>query len=595
VSVQSHDFERWAALMDRQACDDSLTAEEQAFCRDFESAHPVATHELTSYEELADLQAAPNTDTRSLVDRALKQIEAEDAARALDEVRLLRRPRVPSWLAVAGSFAVAAAAAFALHAARTPEAKQMPVAAQSGDVQNTPRPLARAELVYTSGVVKVSGANAQAGRTLLAEGSSVETDGGGACVLIDSDINVCLAAHSRMRLRAITSPAREIDLELGKLATRLSTQPEGMSLSIVADGVTSTAVGTAFSVEQSGDTGVITTVLNGRVRVARKGAAPASSGALDNLHRHNDGRAVDDANAQIVNAHERAASGSRGMSVTSVSRTQEAPSWALLGPTVLWHDPVAATLDVHGEPAGAETWLDDQWIGIAPLSSLIPVGKHRLSVRKGGVTLTTRELHVQAGESEEVSYAALAYAPETTAETVAAGAAATSGTSNLNLGKHPAAAHGGHASALQAHETRELKAKAQNEAPSDASASASELLRLARQSVRAGRYADAGATYQSLLHSYSGSDEAQTALVLLGQLRLNQLNDPKGALEPLNSYLQHGGSLEVEARVSRIEALHELQRNADERVAIDEFLRRHPRSFEAQGMRARLSSLRASP
>jgi len=80
--------------------------------------------------------------------------------------------------------------------------------------------------------------------------------------------------------------------------------------------------------------------------------------------------------------------------------------------------------------------------------------------------------------------------------------------------------------------------------------------------------------------------------VLLGQLRLNQLNDPKGALAPLNAYLKRGGPLSVEARVARIEALRRLQRTQEEATAIVEFLRLHPRSFEVQRLQARLSTLR---
>ena len=87
---------------------------------------------------------------------------------------------------------------------------------------------------------------------------------------------------------------------------------------------------------------------------------------------------------------------------------------------------------------------------------------------------------------------------------------------------------------------------------------------------------------------------ADTALVSLGQLRLNQLADPSGALGPLDAYLQTGGSIEVEARVARIEALHELKRSGDEVTAIEDFLQHHPRSFETKRMRARLDALLAA-
>jgi hypothetical protein len=117
------------------------------------------------------------------------------------------------------------------------------------------------------------------------------------------------------------------------------------------------------------------------------------------------------------------------------------------------------------------------------------------------------------------------------------------------------------------------------------------LLRQARQAVRAGQFRAAAMLYERLVKSRAGSDEAQTALVLLGQLRLNQLQDPQGALSAFDSYLKRGGSNEVEARVARIEALRALHRPADELRAIEDFLRDHPRSFEGKPLRARLSVL----
>jgi hypothetical protein len=234
--------------------------------------------------------------------------------------------------------------------------------------------------VYASGQVNVEGKRAVAGRVLLSEGTRIETGDGVACVLVDSDINLCLAANSGMRLSALYAPQRRVELSAGVLATRLSTQPEGQSLTIAAGDVTSTAVGTAFSVEHTPGQAVVTTVLNGKVRVAHGSAE------------------------RMVNAHERAHSAEDSVDVKSLSRNEEAGSWALLGPTMLWHDPVSATLELNGEPAGAEAWLDGQQIGRAPLSSLVPVGAHRLIVRTEAAVLLDEELHWNAGESRSLSY-----------------------------------------------------------------------------------------------------------------------------------------------------------------------------------------------
>jgi hypothetical protein len=576
VSAPQNDFERYLQLADREACDEALTPEESAFCRAFERKHPEACPELKVYADLGQLNAAPDVSSRALVDRTLAQIEAEDAARASEDVKLLQRRRVPGFVYAVAAAAFALGSGYAL-LQRTPSA--------STRAATGANPLARAELVYTSGTVKISDANGAAGRTLLSEGSTIETQNGAACVLIDADINICLAPQSRMRLRAIASAARVVDLEVGKLATRLATQPEGMSLSIVAAGVASTAIGTAYSVErqdhgENGYTEVTTTVLNGKVRVGRE------------------------AEVAVVSAHERAVTQTHGRAVrpvvTSVSRTEEAPSWALLGPTVLWHDPVAATLEVHGQPAGAEAWLDDQWLGITPVTSLIPAGEHRLSVRKHNREIMGRDLYVQPGDTQAIGYsqeqpqAANARATETAAPSVYdyrddvrsnnAGHSPRRGTRNREHNR---------GSYRPSREPDEPVAAPEAETETEADNGGGLGLRQARQAVRAGQFRAAAAIYEQLAEGGATSDEASTAMVLLGQLRLNQLGDPKGALAPLNAYLKRGGPIANEARVARIEALRRLNRSGEEQAAIEEFLRLHPRSFEVNRLQARLEALRA--
>ena len=577
MSAPHNDFERYLVLADREASDESLSADERAFCRAFERKYPAEVPELAVYAELSELNAAPDDASRALVDRTLAQIEAEDAARASEDVKRLRGRKVPGFVLVVAAAAFALGSGYAL-LQRTPGSS---LRAATGGTN----PLARAELVYTSGTVKISDTNGAAGRTLLSEGSTIETQSGAACVLIDSDINICLAPQSKMRLRAIASMARVVDLEAGKLATRLATQPDGMSLSIVAAGVSSTAIGTAFSVERTdhgdhGDEGhpeVTTVVLHGKVRVGR------------------------DAEAAVVSAHERAVSQTRGPAVrpvvTSVSRTEEAPSWALLGPTVLWHDPVAATLEVHGQPSGAEAWLDDQWLGVTPVTSLIPAGEHRLSVRVHNREIMGRDLYVHAGDTQAIGYTANRPQP---ARTGGAG-----GNEEASIERYfdredvRSPSHSARRARHREHGRASYRANREPDEPAVAQEAEAEAenggglgLRQARQAMRAGQFRAAAAIYEQLAEGGASQEEASTAMVLLGQLRLNQLGDPKGALAPLNAYLKRGGPIAVEARAARIEALRRLNRSADETAAIEEFLRLHPRNFEVNRLQARLEALR---
>jgi hypothetical protein len=547
-------FQRWAQLMDRAARDEVLTPEEEAFCERFARGNVAAEREVATYQELGefDTQSEDSRTLRLLVDGALSRLEAEDAERAVAEVRRFRLPPAPFWL-VASGIGAALLAIGLLNRGQLASVPAVSTSEARADSSNA-RPLTRAELVYASGEVNVEGRRATAGRVLLGEGTRIETKDGVACVLVDSDINLCLAANSDMRLATLYTPHRLVELGSGILATRLSTQPEGQNLTIVAGGVTSTAVGTAFSVERAAGRPVVTTVLNGKVRVAHGTAE------------------------KLVNAHERAQSSDNSVQVNSLSRTEEASSWALLGPTMLWHDPVSATLELNGEPAGAEAWLDGQLIGRAPLSSLVPVGGHRLIVRKDAAVLLDEELHWNAGESRALVYRAQALA---------------AASRELRRPRAKKVAVRVAREELSAKVAAEPVPLVEPGVPEISGPTPAELLRSARRQVRDGQLRAAVATYESLRTEYPRSEEAHTVLVSLGQLQLSALHDPARSLELLDAYLVRGGTLSEEARLTRVHALRALHRSKEEAAAISEFLVKHPRSFEDSTLRARLADLRA--
>lgn len=555
-------FSRWAQLMDREARDEPLTAEERAFCQRFAQNHETCELELSTYAALGDLDVPPDDESRALVDSTLRRLELDDAERAVSDVRELRRARLP-WWAIAGA---AGAAAVVLSMTLRGGLGQT---ALYVDAVDAPRALTRAELVYASGDVRVGSERAVAGRTLLTEGATIETAAGTACVLVDSDINLCLAADSSMRLTALHARARRIELVRGTLATRLSAQPAGASLSIVAGDVSSMAVGTAFAVERRDHAPVVTTVMNGTVRVARGDAL------------------------QLANAHERVTSDAHQLVLKPVSRNEEAASWALLAPTMLWHDPVSATLEVlasaksaEGGPP-AEAWLDGQLIGQAPLWSLVPVGAHRLLVRNATEVLFDEQLHWNAGQTHRVRFEAQHVVTEATVVLEAMTPAPThTQTKKRRWRKAQLREHADNA---------KLTAEPQPEVPQAALSSAAELLKSARRMMREGRMRAAAEAYETLRREHPLSDEAHTVLVSLGQIQLSALHQPEQALELLDAYLERGGTLAEEARLNRIRALRGLERPDQEALAIREFLAKHPRNFEATALRSRLFELSKRP
>ena len=84
------------------------------------------------------------------------------------------------------------------------------------------------------------------------------------------------------------------------------------------------------------------------------------------------------------------------------------------------------------------------------------------------------------------------------------------------------------------------------------------------------------------------SAEAHAALLSLAELQLGPLGDAAGALRSYDAYLRSGGGLSQEARYGRIQALGRLGRGAEERAAIEEFVRTYPSSVQARALRARI-------
>jgi hypothetical protein len=118
------------------------------------------------------------------------------------------------------------------------------------------------------------------------------------------------------------------------------------------------------------------------------------------------------------------------------------------------------------------------------------------------------------------------------------------------------------------------------------------LLEEARRALREQQWCTAAYKYELLTTRFSGTAEAHTVLVPLGQLQLEHLNRADLALRSLDLYLAGGGgSLAQEARHSRIRALRELGRDAEEREAIRAYLTDYPSSFQARALDKRLSEL----
>jgi hypothetical protein len=238
----TQDYERWSDLADRAALGEPLSEAEQEFLRAFSTTDPLASAEQAVWDAFAKLE--PSSDelaNRALATAAVGQVTAQRN----------RTRRTTTWF---GGGALAAAAAVVL-VVRTQHAN---------DIAATPESVV--ELVAV-GANSESGALAKGSRVAL--GADIQAMGGPVCVAVEPKIHVCLADGAKIHLSQIGVAERRVDLVAGRVAVALAPLPhdKGERFSIVTNGVWSTAVGTAFSVELLANGAVETIVHEGKVAV----------------------------------------------------------------------------------------------------------------------------------------------------------------------------------------------------------------------------------------------------------------------------------------------------------------------------------------
>jgi tetratricopeptide (TPR) repeat protein len=543
------DFDRWADLMDREATEHPLTAAENEFCREFERRHPACRRELSFYRTLADLDADPDDESRRLTEAALRAMdgrtgeseegEGPEPERKAPGRRDNRRTR---WLTMGGVAAVACAALLLwLNIDRSLESEAAVAAS---------RQPSRVELVYASGEVRIAGKPVVVGDRLLRAGDTVAVKTGSACLAIDPDVDVCLAADSRLRVTAATVSEQRLDLLRGRLTARLDPLPTGSRFYVVSGEVWVTAIGTAFSVEVDPDRERIeTTVLEGKVTVGKT------------------------AGRKTVRAHQRAVLERDRASVENVVRADESRHWALVRNTELYKARSTAILDLTALPTGVEVWLGERRVGVTPLSALIPVGAHRLELRRDGRVIFEKTIAVHPGHAA-LSDAGLRQALDLARDDLEGEPAAA------EIDPEPELAGADPERADPVGSSRRL--------------SPDELMSSARALMRRGKWARAAATYRELRRVYPDRPEAKTVLVSLGRLELDHLGRPARAMRYLEHYLRGAESaLSQEARHYRIRAIRALGDIRQEIEAIRDFLIRHPNSFEARALRKRLHALQS--
>jgi hypothetical protein len=112
------------------------------------------------------------------------------------------------------------------------------------------------------------------------------------------------------------------------------------------------------------------------------------------------------------------------------------------------------------------------------------------------------------------------------------------------------------------------------------------LLAEARTLRRQDAWREAVSVYRRLVREHPRSSEAHTALVSLGDLLLDRLDEPEQAARAYLRYTREGGgALAPEARWGIIRARRKQGDARAERAAVDDFLRHHPDDARAASLR----------
>lgn len=105
------------------------------------------------------------------------------------------------------------------------------------------------------------------------------------------------------------------------------------------------------------------------------------------------------------------------------------------------------------------------------------------------------------------------------------------------------------------------------------------------------RWAQSETAYEQVVRVAPSSSAAQAARIAAGELRLEELGDPRGAERLFAAADRRGGPLDEEAAWGIAEARRALGDRSGERAALEEFLRRFPSAAMAPRARARLKEI----
>lgn len=391
-----------------------------------------------------------------------------------------------------------------------------------------------ATFVSVSGEVQLGEKAIRSGE-IWRPGEPLRTGRGHVCVSIDSSLTVCLDADSEMRLASLDAVQLRIQLDRGRLVSRLDTQSNSRLYVVQGSDVSITPQQSEFVAAIDIKRRMVVHLYEGRLAITRPNEqrteieAPSAAAVRDALEMSpllDQDRAADQVLVHLAR-------------LPRVDRMVE--------------------LDIVTRPIGARVAMDDQDLGPTPLSALIQSGR-RLSVSMPGYATVAELLPTEPERKLQRNFELM--------ELTATPTAVTTGASDKSA-------------------KTESEIKQSGESGAGESTITPQSLLEQAQSLRAsGRISECVATYRQLVGTFPQSDEARVSLISLGELELLSLRQPAKALRSFESYLKQAGPLTREARFGRIRAFRMLRRKVEEQTAVAAFLRDYPNSAQADMLRS---------
>lgn len=250
-----------------------------------------------------------------------------------------------------------------------------------------------------------------------------------------------------------------------------------------------------------------------------------------------------------------------------------------------------AFISIVTEPPGQIVVLGGRSLGPTPVTALVSSGAHMLEISSQNFAPLREHLRLEGGSKTSRHYVLVAEDNEAQGQNgrEVSVQGEVSEPSSDDRPPEPQSSNNRASNSLL--RPAQLPTETHTERPAEPTAA--ELFAKARELRIQRDWAATARLYQKILSTYPSSPQARASLIPLGQIRLERLGDPEGALRVFNRYasISSSGPLAEEAAWGRARALRRLGRRSQEIRALRDFLAAHPTSLRARRARDRLAEL----